>query len=163
VPAIVASTCWGEKFVNGFFVPGCLRYVFVLHCTWCSPPLHPRLPANSPVSPAYARVLHCIPNTGPNPNPFLPLRFVNSAAHLWGGRPYDPDSNPSENSFVSIAALGEGWHNWHHKCTREPWLQAPRPQRRCDRAPSYGRYPFDYAASEYGITRQCVEDRPTFT
>ena len=32
--------------------------------------------------------------------------------------------------MVSLGALGEGWHNWHHK------------------------YPFDYAASEFGIERQ---------
>jgi len=56
--------------------------------------------------------------------------LVNSAAHLWGERPYDPASNPAENPLVSIAAMGEGWHNWHHK------------------------YPFDYAASEYGVLRQ---------
>ena len=65
----------------------------------------------------YAYVLHC-------------TWFVNSAAHLWGHRPYDPDSNPAENRFVAVASLGEGWHNWHHK------------------------YPFDYAASEYGIATQ---------
>jgi len=51
---------------------------------------------------------------------------VNSAAHLWGERPYDPNSNPAQNAIVSLLAIGEGWHNWHHK------------------------YPFDYAASEYG-------------
>jgi len=56
--------------------------------------------------------------------------FVNSAAHLWGERPYDPSSNPAENPLVAIAAIGEGWHNWHHK------------------------YPFDYAASELGVLRQ---------
>ena len=50
--------------------------------------------------------------------------LVNSAAHLWGERPYDPKSNPAENPLVAIASIGEGWHNWHHK------------------------YPFDYAASE---------------
>jgi stearoyl-CoA desaturase (delta-9 desaturase) len=38
--------------------------------------------------------------------------FVNSAAHLWGSRPYAPDINPAENLFVSIGALGEGWHNY---------------------------------------------------
>jgi len=89
-PALVAKYGWGESMVNGFFVPGALRYVFVLHSTW----------------------------------------FVNSAAHLWGERPYDPDSNPAENPMVSFFAVGEGWHNWHHK------------------------YPFDYAASEYGVLRQ---------
>merc|ERR1711998_51828 len=89
-PAHVAMVLWGERFAVGFFVPGALRYLWVLHCTW----------------------------------------LVNSAAHLWGERPYDPQSNPAENPLVSIAAMGEGWHNWHHK------------------------YPFDYAASEYGVMRQ---------
>ena len=56
--------------------------------------------------------------------------LVNSIGHLYGMRPYDPRSNPSENFIVSIFALGEGWHNWHHK------------------------YPFDYAASEYGVLIQ---------
>eukprot|EP00636_Phaeomonas_parva_P017508 CAMPEP_0118857584 /NCGR_PEP_ID=MMETSP1163-20130328/4620_1 /TAXON_ID=124430 /ORGANISM="Phaeomonas parva, Strain CCMP2877" /LENGTH=333 /DNA_ID=CAMNT_0006790909 /DNA_START=156 /DNA_END=1157 /DNA_ORIENTATION=+ len=56
--------------------------------------------------------------------------LVNSAAHIWGDHPYDPDSHPAENPLVSIAAIGEGWHNWHHK------------------------YPFDYAASEYGVASQ---------
>ena len=65
----------------------------------------------------YLWVLHC-------------TWLVNSAAHLWGERPYDPASNPAENPLVAVASLGEGWHNWHHK------------------------YPFDYAASEYGVLRQ---------
>lgn len=65
----------------------------------------------------YIWVLHC-------------TWLVNSAAHLWGERPYDPNSNPAENRLVAIAAIGEGWHNWHHK------------------------YPFDYAASEYGVMTQ---------
>jgi len=89
-PGLVAQYAWGETFWNGFFVPGCVRYLCVLHFTW----------------------------------------LVNSAAHLWGARPYDPQSNPAENRLVAIASLGEGWHNWHHK------------------------YPFDYAASEYGIATQ---------
>jgi stearoyl-CoA desaturase (delta-9 desaturase) len=56
--------------------------------------------------------------------------LVNSAAHLYGDHPYDPTSHPAENPIVSLFSLGEGWHNWHHK------------------------YPFDYAASEFGISRQ---------
>jgi len=56
--------------------------------------------------------------------------LVNSAAHFYGDHPYDPQSWPAENPFVSLGALGEGWHNWHHK------------------------YPFDYAASEFGIDKQ---------
>ena len=52
--------------------------------------------------------------------------FVNSAAHLWGERPYDGRINPSDNRFVCFAAIGEGWHNYHHT------------------------FPYDYATSEYG-------------
>ena len=38
--------------------------------------------------------------------------LVNSAAHMFGDHPYDYKSWPSENPFVSICAIGEGWHNW---------------------------------------------------
>lgn len=88
-PAIV-STLWGEQFMFGVWVAGSLRYVIVLHSTWC----------------------------------------VNSLAHMYGERPYDNKIHATENSFVSVVAIGEGWHNWHHK------------------------YPFDYAASEFGISQQ---------
>lgn len=52
--------------------------------------------------------------------------FVNSAAHLWGERRYDGHINPSDNRFVCVAAIGEGWHNYHHT------------------------FPYDYATSEWG-------------
>jgi stearoyl-CoA desaturase (delta-9 desaturase) len=51
---------------------------------------------------------------------------VNSIAHAWGYRPYDGTIKPRENFWVALWALGEGWHNWHHK------------------------YPYDYATSEFG-------------
>jgi len=56
--------------------------------------------------------------------------LVNSAAHLYGDHPYDMQSYPAENPLVSFCSAGEGWHNWHHK------------------------YPYDYAASEFGIASQ---------
>jgi len=56
--------------------------------------------------------------------------FVNSLAHWVGYRPYDQSINPTENGIVSIVALGEGWHNWHHL------------------------YPWDYATSEYGFWKR---------
>ena len=56
--------------------------------------------------------------------------LVNSAAHFFGDRPYDPSIWSAENPAVALVSMGEGWHNWHHK------------------------YPFDYAASEYGVTTQ---------
>ncbi|CAH2108161.1 unnamed protein product [Euphydryas editha] len=43
---------------------------------------------------------------------------VNSFAHLWGNKPYDTHIMPSENWKVSIMAMGEGWHNYHHTF---PW------------------------------------------
>ncbi|XP_041866744.1 stearoyl-CoA desaturase b [Melanotaenia boesemani] len=52
--------------------------------------------------------------------------LVNSAAHIWGNRPYDMTINPRENPFVAFSAVGEGFHNYHHT------------------------FPFDYATSEFG-------------
>ncbi|XP_076239710.1 acyl-CoA Delta-9 desaturase [Calliopsis andreniformis] len=40
--------------------------------------------------------------------------LVNSAAHLFGNKPYDRFINPAENRAVAMTALGEGWHNYHH-------------------------------------------------
>ncbi|XP_058810727.1 acyl-CoA Delta-9 desaturase-like isoform X2 [Phymastichus coffea] len=44
--------------------------------------------------------------------------LVNSAAHLFGNKPYDKYINPAENISVALMALGEGWHNYHHTF---PW------------------------------------------
>lgn len=55
---------------------------------------------------------------------------VNSTAHIWGDRRYTVEGNPCESCFTALVAVGEGWHDWHHK------------------------YPYDYAASEGGIFDQ---------
>ncbi|KAJ8418214.1 hypothetical protein AAFF_G00139230 [Aldrovandia affinis] len=52
--------------------------------------------------------------------------LVNSAAHMWGNRPYDRHINPRENKFVAFSAVGEGFHNYHHT------------------------FPYDYSTSEFG-------------
>jgi len=39
---------------------------------------------------------------------------VNSVVHAWGEKPYNASHLTTENGWVSIFALGEGWHNWHH-------------------------------------------------
>ncbi|XP_075974965.1 acyl-CoA Delta-9 desaturase-like [Anticarsia gemmatalis] len=44
--------------------------------------------------------------------------LVNSAAHLWGIKPYDKNINPVETKPVSLVVLGEGFHNYHHTF---PW------------------------------------------
>jgi len=55
--------------------------------------------------------------------------LVNSAAHMWGMKPYDQSINPSENYSVAILAVGEGWHNFHHT------------------------FPWDYKTAEFGKYR----------
>jgi stearoyl-CoA desaturase (delta-9 desaturase) len=86
--------------------------------------------------------------------------LVNSAAHLYGDHPYDVLSYPAENPFVSWCSVGEGWHNWHHSksmssvgelflykrsWTHDLTTSLPFP---------FTEYPFDYAASEFGISSQ---------
>ncbi|XP_049854418.1 acyl-CoA Delta-9 desaturase-like [Schistocerca gregaria] len=44
--------------------------------------------------------------------------LVNSAAHIWGNKPYDRRISPVENRLVAFLAMGEGWHNYHHAF---PW------------------------------------------
>jgi len=76
----------------------------------------------------------------------LTLHFtwlVNSAAHLYGNKPYDVNIGPTENMvvslcamgegfhenmMVSVLAMGEGFHNYHHT------------------------FPYDYSTSEWGLS-----------
>merc|ERR1712117_504302 len=51
--------------------------------------------------------------------------LVNSAAHMWGGRPYNAHVTPAENPLVALLSVGEGFHNYHHT------------------------FPHDYSASEW--------------
>jgi stearoyl-CoA desaturase (delta-9 desaturase) len=44
--------------------------------------------------------------------------FVNSAAHIFGDRPYNNKIQPRENWWVAITGMGEGFHNYHHTF---PW------------------------------------------
>jgi len=53
--------------------------------------------------------------------------LVNSAAHLFGMKPYDKNIGPVENRLVSLLAVGEGFHNYHHT------------------------FPYDYRTSEWGF------------
>ena len=52
--------------------------------------------------------------------------LVNSAAHMFGMKPYDVKIGPVENMAVSVLAMGEGFHNYHHT------------------------FPYDYSTSEWG-------------
>ncbi|XP_058922979.1 stearoyl-CoA desaturase 5 isoform X1 [Kogia breviceps] len=53
--------------------------------------------------------------------------LVNSVAHMYGNRPYDKNISPRQNPLVTLGAIGEGFHNYHHT------------------------FPFDYSASEFGL------------
>lgn len=53
---------------------------------------------------------------------------VNSAAHMWGNKPYNKDIPPSDNRIISFLAIGEGWHNYHHA------------------------FPYDYKTAEFGYS-----------
>ncbi|VVD04040.1 unnamed protein product [Leptidea sinapis] len=44
--------------------------------------------------------------------------LINSAAHIWGNKPYDRSIKPTQNLSVSVASFGEGFHNYHHTF---PW------------------------------------------
>ncbi|EZA51020.1 hypothetical protein DMN91_003161 [Ooceraea biroi] len=55
--------------------------------------------------------------------------LVNSAAHIWGMKPYDNTISPTDSLSVGLSAFGEGWHNYHHV------------------------FPWDYKAAELGNYR----------
>ena len=40
--------------------------------------------------------------------------LINSAAHMWGSRSYDPNQTARDNWFISLFTFGEGYHNYHH-------------------------------------------------
>mmetsp|Transcript_55629 Transcript_55629/g.131045 ORF Transcript_55629/g.131045 Transcript_55629/m.131045 type:complete len:366 (-) Transcript_55629:128-1225(-) len=54
----------------------------------------------------------------PNVLHFHAIRLTNSAAHMWGYRPYvaqhQPDCLAANNWWVALLNGGEGWHNNHH-------------------------------------------------
>jgi len=55
-----------------------------------------------------------------------PVWLVNSAAHMYGNRPYDTKIAPADNFLVAFLGFGGGFHNFHHT------------------------FPYDYRASEWG-------------
>lgn len=54
--------------------------------------------------------------------------FVNSAAHIFGDRPYNDKIQPRENWAVALFGYNEGFHNYHHQ------------------------FPWDWRIAEHGIT-----------
>lgn len=93
LPTFYGWYMWNSLWI-GYFYFGVLRWILLLHATWC----------------------------------------VNSVAHMWGERPYNPNISSRQNTFTSIVAVGEGWHNYHHA------------------------YPYDYRASEFSWN---IEWNPT--
>ena len=93
-PASIAR-CWDESWLVGFVVPGVVRYVWLLHCTWA---------VNSVVHKYGHKVYQRAPE---------PLRDGEPAASN-----FHREDVTTENPWVSFLALGEGWHSWHHAF---PW------------------------------------------
>ncbi|GKB32455.1 fatty acid desaturase, type 1 protein [Tanacetum coccineum] len=44
--------------------------------------------------------------------------FVNSVCHTWGERPWNTPDTSTNNWWVAMLSLGEGWHNNHHAFPR---------------------------------------------
>ena len=40
---------------------------------------------------------------------------IGSIGHLWGPQPFDNGDSSRNNRILGIAALGDGWHNNHHR------------------------------------------------
>ncbi|MFN2334223.1 MAG: acyl-CoA desaturase [Wenzhouxiangellaceae bacterium] len=40
--------------------------------------------------------------------------FINSAAHMWGRRPYSEENSAVDNGLIALLTWGEGYHNYHH-------------------------------------------------
>ena len=41
--------------------------------------------------------------------------LVNSAGHLWGSQRFDTGDGSRNNFVIGVLAMGEGWHNNHHR------------------------------------------------
>ena len=89
LPTVYGYSAWNSWWI-GYFYFGVLRWVLLLHATWC----------------------------------------VNSVAHMWGTTSYNPRLSARQNTFTSVVAIGEGWHNYHHS------------------------YPYDYRASEFNWIKE---------
>ena len=40
--------------------------------------------------------------------------FINSAAHIWGSKPYSTEHSAANNFVLALLTFGEGYHNYHH-------------------------------------------------
>ena len=88
-------------FISRVYLPASILICFII------PTIIPRYLWNESLVTAYfiCGVLRCVI--------VLHLTwFVNSAAHMWGMKPYDKGISPSENMFVTIGAGGEGIHKF---------------------------------------------------
>lgn len=94
LPALLTSYLMNESLTTGWYVGAIMRYMITVHGTWC----------------------------------------VNSFAHYAGSKPYDKWASAFEriiatpklmniicrniaatnNTYVGVLGLGEGWHNYHH-------------------------------------------------
>lgn len=97
LPTLVPVALWGEGAWNAYMVAGVVKYLLTLHVTWS---------VNS--------VVHKWGRKPYNrPPPALALEPV-ATQTLSGPLPMTRENTTTESPLVSLWALGEGWHSWHH-------------------------------------------------
>jgi stearoyl-CoA desaturase (delta-9 desaturase) len=77
---------------------------------------------------------------------------VNSVAHFFGYKPYDRNIAAVENLFVSIGAIGEGYHNYQYVYHGLLYFRTRVLTGLSCLSLCSHKYPADYATSEWGIT-----------
>jgi stearoyl-CoA desaturase (delta-9 desaturase) len=97
-PTIVPIYLWEEQILRAFF-GNWFRYVMTLHQVFYM--FYKFIKTNK--SKICSKLLLS-----------LKAWLVNSAAHIFGNRPFDNRIEPRENLLVVYLSLGEGYHNYHH-------------------------------------------------
>ena len=106
-PTLVAPYFWNESFLHSFLVPGCLRYVLVLHFTWLVNSLA-HLRGHRP---------YTLASSGPAENFFVTILSLSEGNHDWHHLyPYDYAAselcwsqfkyNPTKMIIDAFAAIG---------------------------------------------------------
>lgn len=103
VPSVIPMWLFGETFFNAYLIAGVVKYLGTLHITWS---------VNSIVH-KWGRKPYQLPPPA--------LAVEPEPTHektLSGPLPMTRENRTTESPFVSLIALGEGWHCWHHAF---PW------------------------------------------
>lgn len=107
LPTVIPVYAWGESAFIAFYVAAVFRYTFTLNSTWWEYITH------FIINVAYHRVFFIL--FAASKYSILDfIRLINSAAHMFGYKPYDATISPVESAWTNLQAVGEGGHNFHH-------------------------------------------------